>query len=324
MSIQNLYSGHGTYATAGLAHYDARVIARFRDQWMKKQMDTARALNAGFGFFAHGFDERLLQNHSLYEQKLFELYDTLADLARYAQNNGVRHVCLEQMYSPHQPPWTIEGTVQLLQAVYSRASAPFYITIDLGHMNGQQYFAMPDEAYIRESIARARAGGSPRRVWMGTDAARRLYLQAVQGTIGVDEAVHAILKDARNNPHLFSRPEDWNIGAWIGRLGCYSPIIHLQQSDGKASPHWPFSREYNQRGIVRAQDVLRALAQSYHSPEDAAMPPRCDEIVLTLEPFISTAGSTADLLDDLRESVIYWRQFVPRDGMRLSEIMHRL
>ena len=73
MVVKNVYSGHGTYATCGLSHYDGRVRRRFCDDWMKAQMNTAQALGAGFGFFAHGFDETLLQDDALYEARLEEL-----------------------------------------------------------------------------------------------------------------------------------------------------------------------------------------------------------------------------------------------------------
>lgn len=320
VAVKNVYSGHGTYVTSGITHYDERVIARFRDQWMKKQMDTAQALGAGFGFFAHGFEELLLQDDALYEAKLGKLYDTLAELASYARQIGMRYAGVEQMYSPHQPPWTIEGAARLLREVYRRSGAPFYITADLGHMNGQQYFAKPDEAYIREKIVLARAGKPAKRVWLGTGKARALYLQAAAGEMDEDAAVEAILADVQAHPNLFSQPCDWSIDAWVRRLGCYSPIMHLQQSDGKSSPHWPFSREYNEKGVVKAENVLHALLASYQQADDPAMPPKCDEIVLTFEPFISTAGNTYDLLDELKESVAYWRKYVPEDGMRLSEV----
>ena len=51
------------------------------------------------------------------------------------------------------------------------------------------------------------------------------------------------------------------------------------------------------------------------------LPPPCDQIVLTLEPFISTSGNIYDLLDELAESVAYWRQFIPYDGIKLSEAL---
>lgn len=320
MIVKNLYSGHGTYATSGLSHYDRRVIDRFRDLWMKKQMDTAQEFGAGFGFFAHGFDELLLQDDKLYEEKLDELYDVMADLATYAAEIGMDYVGLEQMYSPHQPPWTIEGTLELLREVYRRSGKPFYITADLGHMNGQQYFAKPDEAYVREKIDLARKGTPDRRVWLGTEYAHKLYKDAAQGKIDVDEAVHAIMADVEAHPNLFCQPIDWNIDAWMRATGCYSPIVHLQQSDGKSSPHWPFSRDFNAKGVVKAENVLRALIASYEQEDDPGMPPKSGEVVLTFEPFISTAGNTYDLLEDMKESVAYWRKWVPEDGMKLSEI----
>ena len=139
-----------------------------------------------------------------------------------------------------------------------------------------------------------------------------------------DEAVTAILEDIARNPHLFAEPEDWSIDHWVRALGCYAPIIHLQQSDGKSSPHWPFSPEYNCKGVVDAKSVLKALCASYRQNQADDMPPMCGEAVLTLEPFIGTAGSTHDLLRELKQTVEYWREWIPEDGMRLSELAKKL
>lgn len=321
MKVVNLYSGHGTYVTSGVTHYDPKVAERFRNEWVKAQMDTANALGAGFGFFAHGFEELLLQDRGLYMEKLNFLYDALADVARYARKLGMPYAGVEQMYSPHQPPWTIDGTLTLLKEVYRRSGgAAFYITADLGHMNGQQFFARPSEEKIRERIERIRAGAPIRRAWFGTARARSLCFDAAEGRMDEAAAVEAILADVDANPQLFAQPMDWDIGAWMRAVGCFSPIVHLQQSDGKSSPHWPFSAEFNRRGVVQAENVLCALIESYAQPDDAQMPPKCAEIVLTFEPFISTAGSVYDLIDDMKESVAYWRRWIPEDGMRLSEV----
>jgi len=37
--------------------------------------------------------------------------------------------------------------------------------------------------------------------------------------------------------------------AWLEKFGKYSPIIHIQQTDGKADRHWPFTQEYNKQGV---------------------------------------------------------------------------
>lgn len=320
ITVKNVYSGHGTYATCGLSHYDDRVTRRFLDEWMKAQVDTARALGAGFGFFAHGFEELLLQDEGLYAAKLDALYDTLAELAAYSKEQGVDYVGIEQMYSPHQPPWRIADAEELMREVYRRSGAPFYITADLGHMNGQQYFQRPGADDVARAILRAREGSPIRRLWLGSVKAHEAYKRAVAGEIGTSAAVAAIMKDVEAHPHLFAGPEDASNDAWVRRAGCYSPIIHLQQTDGKSSPHWTFTAENNRNGIVRPDAFLRALKASFAQPDDPAMPPKCGEITLTFEPFIATAGNTFDLLDDIAESVRCWRRWIPRDGLRLSEI----
>ena len=324
IEVKNVYSGHGTYATCGMTHYDERVRKRFLNQWMKAQTDTAAALGAGFGFFAHGFEEPLLQDEGRYSEKLDELYDTLSELAAYARARGVDYIGIEQMYSPHQPPWRIADTEEMMREVYHRSGAPFYITADLGHMNGQQYFQRPDEALVERAIRCAREGNPIRRLWLGTAGARRLYKQAAAGELGMGAAVRQIMGDVEAHPHLFAIPEDASNDAWVRRVGSYSPIIHLQQTDGKSSPHWTFTPENNKNGIVRPDEFLKALHASYGAPELPGMPPRCWEITLTFEPFIATAGNTFDLLDDIAASVACWRRWIPRDSMRLSEIIERI
>lgn len=321
VQVKNVYSGHGTYATLGLTHTDPRVRRRFLDQWMKAQARTAVGVNAGFGFFAHGIDESMLQHREAYAAIMDDLYNSLAELAAYCRTIGMNYVGLEQMYTPHMPPWTLMGARALMQEVLVRSEgAPMYLTVDLGHMNGQQFFQRPTEAYIAEKIALRRSGAPAKRVWLGSRRAMEIYLDACAGRIPEATAIEEILADAAENPHLFARPEDGDVLRWVREFACYSPIMHLQQSDGKSSPHWPFSPEYNAKGIIHGQSVIRSIIESYDRPEEPGMPPRCEEIALTLEPFVGTAGSIFDACEEIAVSVEYWRQFVPRDGMRLSEV----
>jgi len=319
--VKNLYSGHGTYATLGLSHTDERVRRRFLDEWMKVQACTANELGAGLGFYAHAFDDTVLQSEDKYKKKLEELYDTLAALAKYVAEIGMRYIGVEQMYSPHQPPWTVDGAKTLMKEIYARANAPFYITIDLGHINGQQYFQKPTEKYITECIEKRRKGDSCKRTWLGSKKAMDMYYAAIKGEISVEKAVSQILHDTVQNPHLFASPEDGSIYNWVEKLACYSPIMHLQQSDGKSSPHWPFSPEYNAKGVVVPEKLLKSIAASCEQDTESGMPEKCKEIVLTLEPFISSAGNNYDILEELKQSVVFWRQYIPRDGMRLSELV---
>lgn len=324
VQIINLYSGHGTYATLGLAHWDARVRKRFRDGWLKKQADTASVFGAGLGFFAHALDETLLQNRDESEKALEQLYLDLADLAEYAAAKSLTSIGVEQMYAPHQPPWTIEGAKKLLREVYARGGHPFYLTDDVGHMNGQQFFQRPTEEYILEMLGQRCQGIVEKRIWLGSEKACSYFREAVNGQQTKQEAVKRIMADCDENPHLFAKPCDGNVYSWLEETGRYSPIIHLQQSDGKSSPHWPFDPIHNDKGIIDGEKVIRALFASFEKECEEGMPPECEAIAMTLEPFISTAGNIYDALEELQLSVKYWRQFIPKDGMRLSEIIHRL
>ncbi len=224
------------------------------------------------------------------------------------------------MYSPNMPPWTIAGARELLRQVYARAGAAMYLTVDLGHMNGQANFLRPERAQIERWIEEKRAGQPLKRVWLGSKRAMGLFYAAVGGELGRAAALDAICEDMARNPHLFAAKEDGSVARWIEAVGAHSPILHLQQSDGLSSPHWPFDPIHNAKGIIRAEAVLKALVRAYEAPDAPGLPPKAQEVVLTLEPFIATAGNNYDLIEEIEQSVVYWRQFVPRDGMRLSEI----
>ena len=324
VQITNFYSGHGTYATLGLAHWDARVRTRFRDQWMKRQAKTAAAFGAGLGFFAHAFDESVLQSPDAYEEAMDTLCHDLADIAVYAAQNGLPSAGVEQMYAPHQPPWTIDGAKEMLRRIYAIGGVPFYLTDDVGHMNGQQFFLRPTEQSILQDLEAMRTGVGQKRVWMGSRRAMQAFRRAVSGELPQTEAVDTILAEAEVYPYLFAQPQDGSPYTWLEKTGCWSPIVHLQQSDGKSSPHWPFDEAHNAAGIIHGQGVLRALAKAYEQDVPEDMPPACPRITLTLEPFISTAGNIHDAVAGLQDSVTYWRQFLPTDGMRLSEVITRL
>jgi hypothetical protein len=46
-----------------------------------------------------------------------------------------------------------------------------------------------------------------------------------------------------------------------------------------------------------------------------------ESIYLTLEIFAGTAEKPVEITRKIRESVAYWRRFIPRDGARLDELV---
>jgi sugar phosphate isomerase/epimerase len=84
--------------------------------------------------------------------------------------------------------------------------------------------------------------------------------------------------------------------AWLNVSWPHTPILHLQQSDRTGDHHWPFTTACNAQGLVQAPAVLDALQ---HWP--------ARDIYLFLEPIHPFEADDNIVLQDLHESVQYWR-----------------
>lgn len=57
-------------------------------------------------------------------------------------------------------------------------------------------------------------------------------------------------------------PEEGDHLVWIRRYGRYCDVIDCQQTDLVANRHWPFNEENNQQGVIRSDEVVKAIADS--------------------------------------------------------------
>lgn len=306
--IGNLYSGHGTYTTLGMAHYDERVRRNMVENWFFPMVDMCSELDCGLGFYAHAFNQDVLQSKETYDAYVDLLYDQLAAVNSYAGEKGCKPLNVEKMYTPHQFPWRMTDIHDMVKEVSGRSGRGFYFTEDLGHHHIK--FVRP----TREDAERFVQEGRTKGLWLGTDKAFDLW---DEGGLANWQQIEAEM-DA--NPQVFSPREDGDCYEMLRRYGCYAPIIHLQQTNGLFSEHRPFTPEENAKGRINGADVLRALKESYDAPEEAGMPPRVENIYLTLELFSGTTSIMHDVLADCAESVRYWRQFIPEDGMELDKL----
>jgi sugar phosphate isomerase/epimerase len=323
VDVVNLYSGHGTYATLGLGHPDRRIRDRMKKNWIKPMIETAADLGAGVGFYCHGFPHATLQEPRMYEAARTLLFDSLAEIAAFAGERGIKGVSVEQMYAPHQAPWTIAGTRELMREVYCRAGAPMYVTVDTGHAFGQRSFGRPTVSELREAAESMPEAATASRLWLGSDAAHASFLQAA-GELDLserEERLTEVVDSMHAHPYLFSESEDGDPYAWLSALGAYSPIIHLQQVTKNSSAHEPFTSELNAKGAIDPGKVLQSIAASYESAVDHGLPPTCESIFLTLEIFARPDVHPRTLLKQLAESVHYWRCWVPEDGMRIDTLL---
>ncbi|HID95046.1 MAG TPA: sugar phosphate isomerase/epimerase [Candidatus Latescibacteria bacterium] len=100
----------------------------------------------------------------------------------------------------------------------------------------------------------------------------------------------------QNYPH---KPQDRDPYTWLRRLAPISPVIHIHQTTADASCHWPFTREYNEAGIIRPEKVIEAINSSGSK-----------ENYLVFEVFHPLAADEGQVLDELSQTVEYWRRHV--------------
>jgi len=93
--------------------------------------------------------------------------------------------------------------------------------------------------------------------------------------------------------------EDEDPYQWLQQLGRLTPVVHLQQCNGTESCHWPFTRKYNEKGIIQAERVIKAIRDS-----------GADEVYFFLEIFFPLSYPDQRVLDEMAESVQYWRKYI--------------
>ena len=312
LKVVNFYTGYQTYRTVGLAHYDKRIRDKIMGGWIKNLIVRIADLKAkGLGFCFFAIPHAALQDPAQYGEVMGLVVDQMADIAEFAYHNGKIQISNEQMYAPHQPPFTIKGSKEFIENIYAVHQKPSYVTIDVGHMTGQGKFLMP----TGEKLADAVQKNSP--VWVGSDAAHRMFDEAVN-TANESERkrlIGGIVEDMRAHEYLFSSEEDSDVYRWIEELACYSPIIHMQQTNGKSSGHAAFTPETNRDGIITGERLLSSIRKSYELNAEKPIQELAPDIYLSFEIFASNTETKKEIITKLKQTVEYWRKFVPEDGL---------
>ena len=95
-------------------------------------------------------------------------------------------------------------------------------------------------------------------------------------------------------------PEDLNPYAWLKRIGRDSPVIHMKQRTMNVNGHKPFTKEYNQAGLIHPKKVIKELEKL-----------DIDEVYIYLElSFREREPYESDVVKVLRQSVEYWRGYL--------------
>ena len=318
VKVANFYTGYQTYRTVGLAHYNLDMVEHLKKNWFFRLIDKASGLGAkGLGFSMFAIPDGIMQSKEQYDALEDRIIGTLREIADYAHAHDHFQVSFEQMYVPYQPPFTIRQTERYLEKCATGGGRPFYVTLDTGHMIGQAKFQKPDREQLLESFNH----DGPYDVWLGSDRLYEVWRKFKNNSDYINGA-DAILRGIEDYPHMFADEVDVDEYLWFEKLAKYSPIIHMQQTDGVRASHAPFTRENNEKGIITGERLLRAIKKSYEDTREILAP--VDDIYLSFELFFANTDKKQKIFEQLRETVVYWRQFVPEDGMTLDEIISRM
>ena len=105
---------------------------------------------------------------------------------------------------------------------------------------------------------------------------------------------------------------------WIRRFGTAAEVIHLQQTTPDASAHWPFTPEYNAKGHIEVPRVLDSLAESLRNRDEqpwAPWLPLPENIYLICEIIPGSTRREEVVLDELKHTADYLRQWIPEEGL---------
>ena len=93
--------------------------------------------------------------------------------------------------------------------------------------------------------------------------------------------------------------------AWLQQFGSSLAEVQLQQSDGLADTHWPFTAERNKAGRIDPGRVLDTLADS-----------GAGDVLLVLEVIPANEQDDAEVIADLRSSAEQWVSALTERGLR--------
>jgi len=298
--LVSFYSGYVTYRSVSLLNWDKSYRDTFRDNYLFKTIDLAERFNATAGGTLQAFSDAALQDPGKFAESDALLLDYSVQCAAYAGKKNVQYG-FEQMYTPTQGWWRIKDVKRYLADVYKESGYPLYTTIDTAHMAGQELFFHPTDEQFESMIASRSA--------KGFRLPDEMICMVENGTTLSD-----LKKAAQRYEYWFSEKGDEDVYNWLEEVSCYSPIIHLQQTDGTYSLHRPFTKRYNESGIVNPRDLLRSIVKCYDKPVDKGMPGRVKDIYLAFEIFFGVTDSTHDIISAMKETVEYWREVIREDG----------
>ena len=267
---------------------------------------------AGLGFYLHAFSECHAAGSGRVRAAATDPVRQLAEVARFAGEQGPVPIVVEQMYTPHQTPWTIEGTFEYLREVPAAAGTRRYVAMDTGHQTGQHRFLRPSrEAVERALAARGRGPRSP--TW---DPTRPTPCSRRPGRLaGRPRGSRCARSRRRWTGTRTCSPGQRTATCTAGwRSWAATPrSFTCSRPTGSPPPTCPSPAANNETGHrASRQSAPEAIARSYGSAEPPGHAAALLPLYLTFEIFPHTTDRPRDILPRLAESVRLLEAVDPR------------
>lgn len=133
----------------------------------------------------------------------------------------------------------------------------------------------------------------------------KAFVDEINEKVGEEGAHFSLCFDIGHTTNPVLSDVDGNPMNWIRELNEDISMIHLQQTDGHLDRHFPFTETYNHRGVIDADEVLASLSE---------LPEKRHHLYLEIgHPF---EEDDAHVLQELKESVDYWRNALHKKGWK--------
>lgn len=325
-AVRAFYTGYQSYRTTGFAHFDTKMADNLVLNFFLPVLKKLERTNKFLGLSVHTYPEKVLQDPQKFFDMQSQVIDCYATLVEYSKKHGNTPICVEQMYTPAQAPWTIKTNFEFIEKIYKYTHGPIYTSIDVGHVTGQKKYSKPTSEMLQKNLEE-KVPSKKLNIWLGGNSVYKLWDHLLNSKENIGNKIDKLQGAMKEYNYLFSETsDDYNPYKWLEKLAPYSPIIHLQQTDGVNSPHAPFTKENNKKGIIDEKKVLKSIKAAYDKvkPSSDKMPPITKEILLNFEIFSASTMTSYEVIDNIQQSVDYWRKFIPYDGMTIDQIVSQL
>jgi sugar phosphate isomerase/epimerase len=107
---------------------------------------------------------------------------------------------------------------------------------------------------------------------------------------------------------------------WLKKFAVFTEIIHIQQTTGDSSHHWPFTDEYNRKGHIKIEKIIEAIRYSFknfmHNPVSKYLN-IVKDIYLIAEIIPASTKTERVLLKELKKTAEYLGKYVPEEGLKI-------